>query len=263
MTKHHMTPNGGGGRTETIYGVHPVFEALKANRRAFRKIYVSSVRAGKMPPWLKDLSVLADSRRVPVESVSSSRLGSLSGTDGHQGIAARVDPYPLSVIDDLIGDQTSMHRFLLLLDHVVDPHNFGALVRTAHCAGVQGIIVPKDRSAPPTPAVSKVSAGALEHVPMARVTNMVNTIKALKKRGIWVIGLDGDARESIFAVDFPLSLAIVIGGEQKGIRPLVKKHCDRLCAIPQSGKIDSLNASVAGAIAMYEIYRQRDASKGS
>ncbi len=262
MTKHHVTRNGTGGRTEILYGVHPVFEALKASRRACRTIYISSARAGKSPPWLTGLRVLAESLRVPIESCPPSRLESLAGTDGHQGIAAKVGPYPLQSIDELMSPQTSTHRFLLLLDHVVDPHNFGALVRTAHCAGVQGIAVPKDRSAPPTPAVSKVSAGALEHVRMARVTNMVNTIKVLKREGFWIIGLDGAATTSIFTIDSPASVGIVIGGEQKGIRPLVKQHCDLLCAIPQSGKIDSLNASVAGAIAMYEIYRQHEASKG-
>lgn len=264
MARPNVTRNVAGGKTEIIHGVHPVVEALKADRRAFRTIYISAVRAGKAPSWLLELRALAESRKISVDHVPPFRLESLTGTGGHQGIAAKVGPYPVQGIDDLIGKQASTptNRFLVLLDHVVDPHNFGALVRTAHCAGVDGIIVPKDRSAPPTATVSKVSAGALEHVCLARVTNMVNTIKVLKKKGVWIIGLDGEADESMFTIAFPASVAIVIGGEEKGIRPLVKKHCDLLCAIPQRGEIDSLNASVAGAIAIYEIYRQHEASKG-
>lgn len=264
MTKSHVSRNSRGGKAEIIYGVHPVVEALKAGRRTFRMIYISTARTRKAPPWLHGLRVLAESLEIPIDSVPLSRLDSLAGTDGHQGIAAKVGPYPLQGIADLLGEQASPlpDRFLVLLDHVVDPHNFGALVRTAHCAGAQGIIVPKDRSAPPTATVSKVSAGALEHVRLVRVTNMVDTIKVLKKEGVWIIGLDGEADESIFTIECPGSVAIVIGGEQRGIRPLIKRHCDLLLAIPQKGKIDSLNASVAGGIAMYEIYRQHQASKG-
>jgi len=181
----------------------------------------------------------------------------MTGTDEHQGIAAKVSTYPLTGIEKVIRDPHSDDLFLVMLDHVVDPHNFGAILRTAHCAGVSGVVISKDRSAPPSATVSKVSAGALEHVDIARVTNMVQTMKTLKRKGVWVVGLDPDARDSVFSFDFPTPIALVIGGEQKGIRPLVKKHCDILCAIPQAGRIDSLNASVAGAIVMYEVFRQR------
>jgi 23S rRNA (guanosine2251-2'-O)-methyltransferase len=264
MTKPNISRPRAREKTEIIYGVHPVVEALRANRRRFRAIYVSVASVGKAPKWLHELSALAESLEIPVDNVSPARLDSLADTDSHQGVAAKVEPYPLQGIADLVGRKSPVPsiRFFVLLDHVVDPHNFGALVRTAHCAGAQGIIVPKDRSAPPTATVSKVSAGALEHVHMVRVTNMVNTIKVLKEEGIWIVGLDREADESIFTFEFPPSVAIIIGGEQKGIRPLVKKQCDFLCAIPQMGRIDSLNASVAGGIAMYEIYRQHEASKG-
>ena len=139
----------------------------------------------------------------------------------------------------------------------MDPHNLGALVRTALCVGVEGIIIPKDRSVPPTPSVSKASAGAMEHIRLARVTNMVNTIKALKKKGLWIAGMEKTSNTSIFSSDLTGPIAIVIGGEEKGMRLLVKKHCDFLMSIPQTGPVNSLNASVAGAIAMYEVYRQR------
>jgi 23S rRNA (guanosine2251-2'-O)-methyltransferase len=147
--------------------------------------------------------------------------------------------------------------FLLLLDNIMDPHNLGALIRTALCVGIDGVIIPKDRSAQPSPTVSKASAGALEHISLSRVTNMVDTIKMLKKNGLWIAGMDKMSTESIFTCDLKGFNAIVIGGEGKGVRPLVKKHCDILLSIPQIGPLDSLNASVAGAVAMYEIFRQR------
>jgi len=215
------------------------------------------------------LITLADSLNIPVKSSSSSQLQSMAQTDLHQGVAARVSSYPWMGFSDIIGGNESatasgeIRRFLLLLDHVVDPHNLGALIRTAYCAGVDGILVPKDRSAAPTPVVSKVSAGALEHVRMARITNTVNTIKSLKTYGLWIIGLDKTDGQSIFSFTFPPKVAIVIGGEHKGMGTLVKKHCDELCSIPQLGEIDSLNASVAGAIAMYEVYRQRSGFQDS
>jgi len=148
-------------------------------------------------------------------------------------------------------------HFLILLDSVLDPQNLGAILRSALCAGIDGVIMPKDRSAPITPAVSKASAGALEHIYLSRVTNLVQTIKQCKNSGIWVMGLDKDADQSIYDGDMTGSIAIVLGGEQKGIRPLVKKNCDFLVSIPQLGAVDSLNASVAAAVTMYEALRQR------
>jgi 23S rRNA (guanosine2251-2'-O)-methyltransferase len=172
---------------------------------------------------------------------------------------AKVGPYPLVKIAALAGCSQSPHThcFLLLLDSVVDPHNLGALIRTASGVGTDGVVITRHRSASPTPAVSNTSAGALEHVRLAVVTNMAETIKALKSNGIWVIGMDRRADRSVFDSDLSGSIAIVIGGEEKGIRPLVRKRCDMLLSIPQSGTIDSLNASVAGAVVMYEVYRQR------
>lgn len=249
-------------KTEILYGIHPVIEALKAKRRTFVSIYLSQRKPSK---WLDTLLELADSLKLPVLQSSSTQLRSMTHTDSHQGVAARVSPYPWVNFSDILGmnrsnpDTGALQRFFLLLDHVVDPHNLGALVRTAHCVGVDGILLPKDRSAPPTAVVSKVSAGALEHVRMAHITNMVSTIKILKQQGLWIIGLDRGDGESIFAFEFPSAVAILIGGEHKGIRTLVKKHCDGLCSIPQTGNIDSLNASVAGAIAMYEVFRQHRA----
>jgi len=147
--------------------------------------------------------------------------------------------------------------FLLLADSISDTHNLGALIRTALCAGVDGVIIPKDRAAAPLPSVSRASAGALEHMPVVQVTNLVNTIAELKEKGMWIAGMAADADQSLFESNLTGPLALVIGGEEKGIRPLVRKHCDFLIRIPQEGQIDSLNASVAGAVVMYEAYRQR------
>jgi len=249
-------------KTEILYGIHPVIEALKAKRRAFANIYLSKRKPAK---WVDTVYELAGALKVTVEQFSLPQLQSITHTDLHQGVAARVSLYPWADFSEIMPmdgsrpDARNLRRFLLLLDHVVDPHNLGALVRTAHCVGVDGILVPKDRSAPPTAVVSKVSAGALEHVRMAHVTNMVRTIQILKQQGLWIIGLDRWDGESIFAFQFPPAVAILIGGEHKGIRPLIKRHCDHICSIPQIGNIDSLNASVAGAIAMYEVFRQQRA----
>jgi 23S rRNA (guanosine2251-2'-O)-methyltransferase len=193
------------------------------------------------------------------ERVEPLTLKSMTGTDLHQGLGARTGPFPISEISDIFdGVRTDdANHLLLLLDNIMDPHNLGALIRTALCVGVDGIIIPRDRSVPPTPAVSKSSAGALEHIRLARVTNMVNTIKALKEKGLWIAGMEKTSDKSIFFSDLTGPVAIVIGGEEKGMRPLVKKHCDFLMSIPQTGQVNSLNASVAGAVVMYEAFRQR------
>ena len=148
-----------------------------------------------------------------------------------------------------------------MLDSILDPQNLGGLIRTAVCAGVDAVILPKDRSATPSPAVSKASAGALEHARVIQATNLVRSMALLKEAGIWITGLDRAGDPSIFQSDFNGPVALVVGGEEKGIRPLVKKHCDFLATIPQQGPIDSLNASAAGAVAIYEAFRQRHLDK--
>ena len=241
---------------EILYGINPVYEALKAGRREVFKILIAK---GKISKRLEQIAALAGSLKISVEKFSAVALKMISGTDHHQGVCAETGPYPFADLSEiLIGCQGGKSKpFLLLLDNIVDPHNLGALVRTAVCTEMSGVIVPKDRSVSPTPTVSKSSAGALEHVRLSRVTNMVNTIKILKNNGLWIAGIDRYADESIFTCNMKAFNAVVVGGEGKGIRPLVKKHCDKLLFIPQTGLIDSLNASVAGAVVMYEVYRHR------
>ena len=243
--------------SELLYGIHPVSEALAAGRRRIYKVYLNQE---KKSGRLGQLASMADARSIQKKYIAPADFQSITGTNGHQGAAAVVSPYPQVTVLDILqsargGDEKHL---LLMLDNVQDPQNMGAIIRTALCVGVNGVIVPKDRSASPTPAVCKASAGALEHIRLVRVTNLVQTIKICKNSGLWVIGLQKDTAQSIFTADLSGSIAIVLGGEQKGIRRLVLKNCDFLASIPQQGSLNSLNASVAAAVAMYEAFRQRN-----
>jgi len=247
-------------KMEILYGIHPVIEALKAGRRDFFEIYLVGE---KISGRTLQAAVLAESRGIPVKKMSAAQLGVITKSGMHQGIGAGVGPYPPVDMETILNRSAGRgsRHFLLMLDNILDPHNFGALVRTADCVGIDGIIMPKDRSAPPSPTVSKASSGALEHVLLARVINMVSTIKELKRQKVWIVGMDRNTDRSLFRSDLTESIAIIIGGEEKGIRPLVKKNCDFLVSIPQAGRVESLNASVAGAVVMYEAFRQRTLSK--
>ena len=243
-------------KTEILYGVHPVCEALAANRRHVFEICIDrEKKSGRIAQLLS----LAESRGIAPKTIGPDDFRTLAGSARHQGVVARVSPYPLSSVADIMQSIQDGKRtpFLLMLDNILDPRNLGAIIRTALCVGFHRVILPKDRSATPTPSVSRASAGALEHINLARVTNLVNTIKHLKSAGLWIVGLQKDARESIYAGDRTGPMAVVVGGEQKGIRPLIGKQCDFLVSIPQQGPVDSLNASVAAGVAMYELFRQR------
>ncbi len=241
---------------EILYGIHPVAEALKARRRKIFECYIAETSRSAR---LSELQVQAETNGIPVRKISFERLEAITRTDSHQGIAAGVSRYPAVSIQELLDRPPSdgRERLLLLLDHVVDPHNLGALTRTALCAGIDGIVIPKDRSAQPSPAVSKASAGAIEHIQLSIVTNMADTISLLKKAGFWIVGLEKESDRSLYQSDLTGNLAIVVGGEEKGIRPLVRKKCDYLISIPQRTTVNSLNASVAGAVVIYEACRQR------
>jgi 23S rRNA (guanosine2251-2'-O)-methyltransferase len=243
-------------KPEVLYGVHPVMEALRARRRS---VHALCLGQGLSHNRADELTALARSLGTPVEIHPMEKIRVLSHTEHHQGVCARVGPLPLAELEALLQVPAGHHvpPFFLVIDSVTDPHNLGALVRSALAAGVHGVITPKDRSAPPTAAVSKASAGALEHVPLARVTNLSRALDMLKEKGLWIFGLDASAKARLYETDLKGAAALVVGGEEKGIRPLVKNHCDVLVAIPQEGPLDSLNASVAGAVAMFEMMRQR------
>lgn len=242
-------------KTEVLYGIHPVCEALRAGRRKVVTLYAVNRPSQRVQTAVD----LARQGKVAVETLSGDQLQALAGTPQHQGLAARVGAYPFADMQTALDDPAAgaTEPLVVVLDNVVDPHNLGALIRTGHCAGVAAIVIPKDRAAAPTPTVSKASAGALEHVRLVRVTNVVGALRQLKDRGFWVVGMDRAGDCSVFEMDLRGPTAIVVGGEGRGIRPLVKTHCDFLVSIPQMGRIDSLNASVAGAIVIYEVLRQR------
>lgn len=244
-------------KTEVLSGLHSVAEALAAGRRRIFRIHINRENPAKKATKIADRARKLD---IPVSSASREEIRKMSKNPHHQDIAATTEAFPLCILDHILNDtgKEDLNCFLLVLDSIMDPQNLGALVRTAVCTGVAGIIIPKDRSAAPTPAVSRASAGALEHARLSMVTNLAGTLKELKKNHFWNIGLDQKGGEPIYKTDMTGARVLVIGGEDTGIRPLVKRQCDFLCRIPDTGPIGSLNASVAGAIAMYEAMRQRD-----
>ena len=238
-----------------IWGYHPVREALAAKRRSFETLYLARTKNGRRT---QELESIAERQAIPVVSATSSNLDTMAGHGRHQGIVAEVSAYPDSSLEEILSQPAVQGRahFILLLDQLMDPQNFGAIARTAYCTGVQGIIMTQKRSTPVSPAAVKASAGALEHLHVAYVTNLVNAVKTLKQSGVWVVGADRSGSQNLFQADLSVSLGLVIGGEEKGIRPLVKQHCDFLIAIPQIGSFNSLNASSAAAVILYESVRQ-------
>lgn len=248
-------------KTEMLYGFHPVHEALRARRRVIHELFI---RRERRDARMQTLRHLADNLGVSLHEVDDRRLADLAGHAEHQGVCARTAPFPYCALTGTMGSADPFRQppFVLFLDHLQDPHNLGAVIRSAYCAGVDGVVIPQDRSAAPRPSVSKASAGALEHMPIARVPNLVNAIRQLKKKGLWIVGLDGAADRSLFACDLKLPLGLIIGGEEKGLRTLVKRQCDFLVSIPHARRFNSLNASVAAALAIFEAYRQRSQTDG-
>lgn len=238
-----------------IYGVNPVKEALKGRSGEVEKILVAEKRGG-----LEEILDAAEKRGIKVERLPRKRLDLAAETPTHQGVVAFLSAgYRYAGLDELIRawKRSGERAFFLVLDSIQDPQNMGSLVRTAHVAGAHGVIVPKDRSALVTPAVVKASAGATEHTPIARVTNIAKAIEELKDEGVWVLAVETGSEEDIFTADLKRDLAIVIGSEGKGIRRLVRERCDFSATIPMAGRVESLNAAVAGAVALFEARRQR------
>jgi 23S rRNA (guanosine2251-2'-O)-methyltransferase len=241
--------------TDIIYGIHPIREALSTRGHMVREIWVS--RGGRNRN-VRDILSQARELGVKVRSHQRQRLDSRAGTTAHQGILALLSPYSFVDLDEILAAARSDDPALILvLDGIQDPQNLGGLIRTAYVCGAHGVVVPKDRAAPLTAAVAKASAGALEHVAVARITNLKRTLELFKKKGIWVVGLSMEGEHLIYELDLRQPTAMVIGGEAKGIRPLVGRACDLLAAIPQRGRLDSLNAAAAGSMALYEAMRQR------
>lgn len=241
---------------EILYGFHSVYEAMRANRRTFASVLISDRRSGARG---EKTAELAREKGIPVERISPESLDQFCGGGNHQGIGAKVSGFPVRGAADIwaLLRKRDTPFFILIAESIEDPHNLGALIRTALCADVDYIVIPKDRSALPSPGVSRSSAGAMEHADIFLATNLAAFIRDLKEEGAWVSGLDAGGDKGLFEADLTGNLALVVGGEHKGIRPGVRKDCDFILSIPISGKVNSLNASVAGGIAMYEAKRQR------
>jgi 23S rRNA (guanosine2251-2'-O)-methyltransferase len=240
---------------DVLYGLHPVEEALRAGGR--RLEYVLLAREGSAR--LEKLAEACRAAGVRVSLESRDQLTKIARTDAHQGVVAAVRERKLLAIEDLLAKPASNggYRFFLALDGVEDPHNLGALLRSADGAGVDGVLLPERRSAPISPVVAKTSAGASEHVPIARVTNLTRALEQMKKANCWVVGLDERGTPDYCDFDFRADTVLVLGAEGSGLHDLVKKTCDHLLRIPMAGSVSSLNVSVAGAIVMYEAMRQR------
>jgi len=248
-----------GGKDEILFGFHSVYEALRAGRRRFKAVLLSDRR---QDPRVEKTETLTLEKQIPIKRVTAETLDRITQDSHHQGIAAEVSRFPVGDSRLLLREISDRQApfFILFAESIEDPHNLGALIRTALCAGVDYIVIPKDRSALPSPGVSRSSAGAMEHAGIFQVTNAASLLRSLKDSGAWISGLDAGGDRDIFHADFTGNLVLVVGGEHKGIRPVVRKECDFIVSIPISGRVNSLNASVAGGIAMYEALRQRQIS---
>lgn len=245
---------------DIISGRNPVLEALKAGRPINRLLLASE---GGRHSIIAQILYIAKTRGIPVEYTSRSILDKISATHAHQGIIAYTAAKEYATVDELLAiPQTKDEAaFFLILDGIEDPHNLGAIVRTAEAAGAHGIIIRSRRAVGLTTGVAKAAAGALEYIQIARVANISQLLARLKKENIWIVGIEASANLQFNQVDFKLPVGIVIGSEGKGISRQVLQNCDFVVSIPMRGKINSLNASVAGAIVMYEVLRQRNYHK--
>jgi 23S rRNA (guanosine2251-2'-O)-methyltransferase len=248
-------------KDQFVWGIHSVLEALKACPHCVKEIFVEK---GKKGLRLEELLEIAQQNSVPVIFGTSTIEATYKKYSGpleqgsSQGVSARIT-LPVLTLDELLGKLKNISRppFLLALDSIQDPHNLGAIIRSAVAAGVNGLILPKDRSASITGTVIKVSAGAAFHLDICRVTNLVSSFKVLKDEGIWIFGTAKDSSQAVYETDLTVPACLVIGSEGKGLRPLVAEHCDIFISIPMQGSLDSLNASVAAGVILFETVRQR------
>jgi 23S rRNA (guanosine2251-2'-O)-methyltransferase len=254
-------PSGQSSDANTIYGLIPVLEALRAGKKQVEQITLAE---GARHDRLRELLQLAKRNAVPIHRVPRSALDRALPGITHQGVAARMAAARYRDADDLLEHlatlvNTSEKPLILGLDAIEDPRNLGAILRTAECAGVAGVFIPERRAVGLTGVVAKAAAGALEYVSVARVTNLVQLIEQLKQRNIWVIGAASDGTSDYTEWDFTVPTAIFLGGEGSGLHRLVRERCDALVRIPLSGRIESLNVSVAAGVILYEALRQRKA----
>lgn len=242
-------------REDLVEGRNAVIELLKSNK-SIEQLFIAN---GKMEGSINKILGLAKDKGVIVKEVDRKKLDLMSETKAHQGVIAQITPFKYSTVDEILNyaKQKDEDPFIVILDELEDPHNLGSIVRTAELCGVHGIIIPKRRNVGVTATVYKASVGAIEYVKIAKVTNVNSTIDELKAKNIWVYGADINGEEYSYDTNFNGACAIVIGNEGKGISKLTKNKCDKLVKIPMIGKINSLNASVAGGIMMYEVLKGR------
>jgi len=244
---------------DVLYGLHPVEEAIRAGVRQLDHVSVAREREVRRDARMDAVLELCRVAGIRVSTESRDQLTRHAKTDAHQGIVAFLRERKFLALEDLLNAPIgpSGHRFFLALDGVEDPHNFGALLRSADGAGVDGVIIPERRSAPLSAIAAKTSAGASEHVRLAQVVNITRALEAMKKRNVWIVGLDERGTPDYTDFDFRQDCCLVLGSEGSGLHELVKRTCDYLLRIPMAGSVTSLNVSVAGAVVMYEAMRQR------
>lgn len=235
---------------DIIFGRAPVLEALKNSHPIDKIIIKSGAYTKSLIPVIDE----AKKRNVVISQADAAKLDRLSEGGNHQGVVAMVSAYNYVTLNDIISKKEN--PFVIICDKITDPHNLGAIIRTANCVGADGVIIPKRDSAGVNSVVMKTSAGAVEYTPVAKVTNLAATIDELKDKGFWVTAADMDG-QSMYDIDFKGKIAIVVGSEGKGVSRLVREKCDFIAQIPMHGEINSLNASVAAAVLMYEALRQR------
>ena len=242
-------------REDIVLGRNGVIEALKA-KITVEQILISK---GEKEGSIVKIMALAKEKGVVIKEVDRKKLDSLSQGESHQGVVAMVTPFRYSEIQDILdrAKEREESPFIIILDEIEDPHNLGSIIRTAELCGAHGIIIPKRRNVGVTPTVYKTSEGAVNYMKIAKVSNINNTIDELKKENIWVYGADGEAENFSYNVDFKGAVALVIGSEGRGISKLTREKCDVMVKIPMVGKVNSLNASVAGGILMYEVLKSR------
>ena len=237
-----------------IYGVNSVSEALKARGRAFAWVGVAKERHD-----LRLQRLVEDCRKqgIAVRFVGRAELDRMAGNNAHQGVVAVTSAKQYNDLDDVLASKRGQYSLLVVLDGVEDPHNLGAILRTADAVGANGVVIPERRAAGVTATVTKASAGASEHLPIAKVTNISRTLEDLKERNVWTVGLDERGTQPYDAVDYKMDCAVVLGAEGKGLHDLVARKCDFLVSIPMLGRVPSLNVSVAAGVVLYEVIRQR------
>ncbi|HJV47584.1 MAG TPA: 23S rRNA (guanosine(2251)-2'-O)-methyltransferase RlmB [Bacillota bacterium] len=240
---------------EFLIGKNPVLEALRSGR-SMNKIWIAE---GSLKGPMNQVMTLAKEAKLQVQLVPRKKLDQLAEGGAHQGVIAFVAAYEYAEVEDILAkaNEKGEQPFLLILDEIEDPHNLGSILRTADAVGAHGVIIPKRRAVGLTSTVAKSSAGALEYVPVARVTNIVRTMEELKEKGVWMVGTDATGSQDFRQGKYDMPIGLVIGSEGKGMSRLAKEACDFVVKLPMKGNVTSLNASVAAALLMFEIYRQR------